>query len=41
MAANLPTEKLALEKSAKLPGPGQYAAGKITGEKLVTSNMRT
>ena len=37
MAATLPTEKQALGRSAKLPGPGQYGFMKVTGEKLIDS----
>ena len=37
MAARLPTEKLALEKSAKLPGPGNYAQMNVTGNDLTNS----
>jgi len=37
MAARLPTEKLALEKSGKLPGPGNYAQMNVTGNDLTNS----
>ena len=37
MAATLPTEKHALDRSKKLPGPGQYGFMKVTGEKLIDS----
>jgi hypothetical protein len=41
MAATLPTEKQALGRSKKLPGPGQYNYMKVTGEKLINSNFQT
>ena len=41
MASRLPTEKQMLEKSAKLPGPGQYVASDICGKELVNSSYKT
>jgi len=41
MAARLPTEKQMLEKSAKLPGPGQYAAIEVCGMDQIHSLFKT
>jgi hypothetical protein len=41
MAARLPTEKLCLEKSKKLPGPGFYQHPEVTGKNLLQSQIRT
>lgn len=35
MAARLPNDKLALEKSKKLPGPGFYQHSEVTGKNLL------
>jgi hypothetical protein len=35
MASRLPTEKLSLEKSKKLPGPGFYQYAEVTGKNLL------
>ena len=41
MAARLPNDKLALEKSKKLPGPGFYQHPEVTGKNLLMSQIKT
>lgn len=40
MASRLPTEKLSLEKSGKLPGPGNYNSINVTGNDVNNSAFR-
>ena len=40
MAARLPTEKQMLEKSAKLPGPGNYEGLYTTGNSVTNSEFK-
>lgn len=40
MAARLPTEKQCLEKSAKLPGPGNYETINVTGNNVSNSTFK-
>ena len=40
MAAHLPRDQQALDRSKKLPGPGSYGADDLTGKNLKTSVMK-
>ena len=40
MAARLPTEKQALDRSGKLPGPGNYETINVTGNTLNNSEYK-
>ena len=41
MAARLPTEKILLDKSKRLPGPGFYNHAEVTGKNLLQSNIKS
>ena len=41
MAAKLPTESQALDRSRKLPGPGSYKHTEVLGKPLIQSNIMT
>jgi len=41
MSARFPTERLALEKSGKLPGPGSYTQDNYIGKVMMNSMYKT